>query len=89
MDVAEWQSCQPPLNYNYNITTPPSDSPRTVVRPRNQCGKWGSSWAVTRLHTKIGLTEFRTRDLLRIRRAPYRRVCEGWLLLSGNLATKF
>jgi hypothetical protein len=29
----------------------------------------GSSWAVTRLHTMIGLTGYRTRDFLRIRRA--------------------
>jgi hypothetical protein len=32
----------------------------------------GSSRAVTRLHTMIGLTGYRTRDLLRIRRALYR-----------------
>jgi hypothetical protein len=32
----------------------------------------GSSRAVTRLHTMIGITEFRPRDLLRIRRALYR-----------------
>jgi hypothetical protein len=33
----------------------------------------GSSRAVTRRHTKIGLTGYRTRDLLRTRRALYRR----------------
>jgi hypothetical protein len=33
----------------------------------------GSSRAVTRLHTIIGLTGYRTRDLMRIRRALYRR----------------
>jgi hypothetical protein len=32
----------------------------------------GSSRTVTRLHTMIGLTGYRTRDLLRIRRALYR-----------------
>jgi hypothetical protein len=32
-----------------------------------------SSRAVTRIHTMIGLTGYRTRDLLRIRRALYRR----------------
>jgi hypothetical protein len=32
----------------------------------------GSSRTVTRLHTMIGLTGHRTRDLLRIRRAFYR-----------------
>jgi hypothetical protein len=32
----------------------------------------GSSRAVTRLHIMIGLTGYRTRDLLRIRRALYR-----------------
>jgi hypothetical protein len=32
----------------------------------------GSSRAVTRLHTMIGLTGYRSRDLLRIRRALYR-----------------
>jgi hypothetical protein len=32
----------------------------------------GSSWAVTRLHTMIDLTGYRTHDLPRIRRALYR-----------------
>jgi hypothetical protein len=32
----------------------------------------GSSRTVTRLHTMIGLTGYRTRDLIRIRRALYR-----------------
>jgi hypothetical protein len=32
----------------------------------------GSSRAVTRLHTMIGLTGYRARDLMRIRRALYR-----------------
>jgi hypothetical protein len=32
----------------------------------------GSSRTVTRLHTMIGLTGYRTRDLLRIRRVLYR-----------------
>jgi hypothetical protein len=32
----------------------------------------GSSWAVTRLHTMIDLTGYRTRDLPRIRRGLYR-----------------
>jgi hypothetical protein len=32
----------------------------------------GSSWAVTRLHTMIGLTGYRTRDLMCIRRTLYR-----------------
>jgi hypothetical protein len=35
----------------------------------------GSSWTMTRLHTMIGLTGYRTRrDLLRIRRALYRLI---------------
>jgi hypothetical protein len=34
----------------------------------------GSSRAVTRLHTMIGFTGYRTRDLLRIRRALYRLI---------------
>jgi hypothetical protein len=32
----------------------------------------GLSWAATRLHTKIGLTGFRTRDLSRVRCVLYR-----------------
>jgi hypothetical protein len=44
-----------------------------------------SSWAVTRLNTKIGLTGFRTRDLLRIRRALYRSTGKnGCLLVVPN-----
>jgi hypothetical protein len=39
---------------------------------RRMCVKGGgSSRAVTRLHTMIGLTGYRTRDLLRISRALY------------------
>jgi hypothetical protein len=37
-----------------------------------------SSWAVTRLNTKIGLIGFRTRDLARTRRTLYRRTGKEW-----------
>jgi hypothetical protein len=41
---------------------------------RANCDKWDSLWAVTRQHVKIGLTGFGTRNLLRNRRALYRRI---------------
>jgi hypothetical protein len=43
----------------------------------------GSSRAVTRLDTIIGLTGYRTRDLLRIRRVLYRRTRNKWMSFSG------
>jgi hypothetical protein len=46
----------------------------------------GSSRAVTRLHTVIGLTGYRTRDLLRIRRALYRKARDqvNFVDVDGN-----
>jgi predicted DNA-binding helix-hairpin-helix protein len=71
-----------PLNSNHDITTtPPPDSPRTASRLRIE-GE-GSSWAVIRQNTKIGLAGFRTRDLLRIRRALYRRTGKQKVSFSG------
>jgi hypothetical protein len=48
-----------------------------------------SSWAVTRLHTKIGLTGYRIRDPPCYRRALYRGVGKQWIFLSDHRATKF
>jgi hypothetical protein len=51
--------------------------PRTLPGPQpgseTNAESGGSSRTVTRLHTMIGLTGYRARDLLRIRRALYRR----------------
>jgi hypothetical protein len=44
---------------------------RVSILPTNVEGG-GSSRDMTRLHTMIGLNGYRTRDLLRIRRALYR-----------------
>jgi hypothetical protein len=43
----------------------------------------GSSWAIVRLDTQIGLTEFRTRDLLRNRHALHLRTEIEWMSNSG------
>jgi hypothetical protein len=67
-----------------SATLPPFPLPFWV-----KSGRWGSSWAVTRLHIKIGFTGFRTHDHLRIRRALYRRIGKEWMSLSDHLATKF
>jgi hypothetical protein len=59
----------------YQTTTPPRP-PRTLPGPQpgseSNVEGGGSSRAATRLHAMIGLTGYRTRDLLRIRRALYR-----------------
>jgi hypothetical protein len=44
----------------------------------------GSSRALTRLHTMIGLTGYRTRDILRIRRALYRLTEKAWLTYAAT-----
>jgi hypothetical protein len=50
----------------------------------------GSSRAVTRLHTMIGLTGYRTRDIQRIRRALYRRTKKAQLtfVATYHICTK-
>jgi hypothetical protein len=81
----EWMSLSgfSPLSSNHDMTTAPLDCPRTAARLRNQCGRWGSSWAFTRLNPKIGLTGFRTRDLSRTKRVLHRRTGKEWISLSG------
>jgi hypothetical protein len=59
---------------NYATTTAPSRSlPGSQPGSETNAEGGGSSRAVTRLHTMIGLTGYRTRDLLRIRRTLHRR----------------
>jgi hypothetical protein len=48
------------------------DTNEDDVEPDNVVEGWGSFRAVTCLHTMIGFTGYRTRDVLRIRRALYR-----------------
>jgi hypothetical protein len=55
------------------------------TRLRSQCGRWGSSGAVTCLHTKVGLTGHRPSDLLRASRALYRRVGKEYMSPGGLL----
>jgi hypothetical protein len=43
------------------------------------CGRWDSSWAVTRLHTEIGLTGYLTRDVRHTRHTLNRRDGKAWL----------
>jgi hypothetical protein len=62
----------------WTTTTPPTVDRDLVLSIQLECERvdivegGGSSWTVTRLHTVIDLTGYRTRDLLRIRRALYR-----------------
>jgi hypothetical protein len=65
---------------NNDTTTPPLPTlPRPQSGSETKCGRWSSSWAVTRLHSNIGLTGYRSNDLLHIRRPLYPRVGKEWL----------
>jgi hypothetical protein len=74
---------------NYDTTTAHPDYPRAEARLRNQCGRWGSSWAVTHPHVRIGITGFRARELLRNRQALYRRIGKEWMSLCGFLPLSY
>jgi hypothetical protein len=58
---------------NYDTTTaPPGTLPGPQPGSETNVEGGGSSRTVKRLHAMIGLPGYRTRDLLRIRRALYR-----------------
>jgi hypothetical protein len=75
---------------NYDTTTPPRTLPGPQPGTETNVAERGSSWTETRLHTMIGLTGYRARDLMRIRRALHRLTEKVWLthVATYHICTK-